>query len=90
MVNESREQSGAAAPEADLRTAELPLLGMHCAACANRIEQTLKQAPASGANVNFATTRATVHYDPAQTNPSRSARRRSFGRIRRDCSDVFG
>ena len=49
---------------------EMPLLGMHCAGCAGRIEKTLGSAPGVvAANVNFATTRATVQYDPQQTNP---------------------
>jgi P-type Cu+ transporter len=52
--------------------ADLPLLGMHCAACANRIEKALSKAEGvASCNVNFATTRATVHYDPAVTNPHR-------------------
>lgn len=49
--------------------AELPLLGMSCAACANRIEKALNKAPGvSSATVNFATTRATVQYDSQATN----------------------
>ena len=44
---------------------ELPLVGMHCASCAGRIEKAL--AGATGVvtvNVNFATSRATVEFDP--------------------------
>jgi Cu+-exporting ATPase len=49
---------------------ELPLLGMHCASCAGRIEKALNKAPGvEEANINFATTRATVHYNPQQTDP---------------------
>jgi P-type Cu+ transporter len=49
---------------------DLPVLGMHCAACAARIEKALNEAPGvSGAGVNFATARATVRYDPAVTGP---------------------
>jgi Cu+-exporting ATPase len=56
-------------PQTSQARAELPLLGMSCAACANRIEKALKQAPGvSSANVNFATTRATVEYDSQATN----------------------
>ena len=48
---------------------DLPLLGMHCASCASRIEKALNRAPGvESCNVNFATTRATVHYDAAQTD----------------------
>ena len=51
------------------QSADLPLLGMHCAACANRIEKALNRAPGvEHCNVNYATTRATVSYDPAQTD----------------------
>ncbi|BCM89947.1 putative copper-transporting ATPase PacS [Abditibacteriota bacterium] len=52
--------------------AELPLLGMHCAACAARIERALNKAEGvETANVNFATTRASVTYDSAITDPYR-------------------
>lgn len=52
--------------------ADLPLLGMHCAACANRIEKMLsKTEGVESCSVNFATTRATVIYNPAKTNPPR-------------------
>ena len=50
---------------------EMPVLGMHCAACASRIEGALKLAPGvSRAAVNYATGRATVDYDPAATAPA--------------------
>ncbi len=42
---------------------------MTCAACAARIEKVLNRAPASDAEVNFATETAHVEYDPAQTTP---------------------
>ncbi|HXG85119.1 MAG TPA: YHS domain-containing protein, partial [Pyrinomonadaceae bacterium] len=42
---------------------DLPITGMTCAACANRIEKKLnKQAGVSKASVNFATGRASVDY----------------------------
>jgi Cu+-exporting ATPase len=47
---------------------DLPITGMTCAACARRIERKLKKV--SGvrqAGVNFATSRATVAYDPQAT-----------------------
>ena len=51
------------------QTADLPLLGMHCAACANRIEKALNRAEGvESCNVNYATERATVTYDGAQTD----------------------
>jgi len=44
---------------------DLPITGMTCAACARRIERKLaKQTGVRAANVNFATARATVEYDP--------------------------
>ncbi len=47
-----------------LKTADLPLLGMHCASCAGRIERALrKTSGVAEANVNFATTHASVRYD---------------------------
>ncbi|MGI8469991.1 MAG: HAD-IC family P-type ATPase, partial [Pyrinomonadaceae bacterium] len=47
---------------------DLPITGMTCAACANRIEKTLnKQAGVQSASVNFATAKATVNYDPEKT-----------------------
>ena len=47
---------------------DLPITGMTCAACANRIERTLNKTPGvRKAGVNYATARATVDYDPAAT-----------------------
>jgi P-type Cu+ transporter len=48
---------------------DLPITGMTCAACASRIERKLnKQAGVEKASVNFATARAAISYDPAQTS----------------------
>ena len=48
---------------------ELSLVGMHCASCAGRIEKALGNAVGvAAANVNFATSRATIQYDPHTTN----------------------
>ena len=44
---------------------DLPIEGMSCAACASRIERTLNKLEGVEASVNFATERATVHFDPA-------------------------
>jgi len=47
---------------------DLPITGMSCAACARRIERSLsKQAGVRKAGVNFATSRATIEYDPQAT-----------------------
>jgi P-type Cu+ transporter len=44
----------------------LPVTGMTCAACARTIENTLEDTPGvENANVNFATGRAAVTFDPA-------------------------
>jgi len=43
----------------------LPVVGMTCASCVNRIERYLSRAEGvTGANVNLATERATVRFDP--------------------------
>ena len=48
---------------------DLPITGMTCANCARTVERTLKKTEGVGeANVNFATERAHVDYDPAQVN----------------------
>ncbi|HYJ22133.1 MAG TPA: heavy metal translocating P-type ATPase [Solirubrobacterales bacterium] len=46
---------------------ELPIEGMTCASCANRIEKSLNKLDGVEASVNFATERATVSFDPART-----------------------
>lgn len=52
----------------DLTRVELPLLGMHCASCAGRIEKALQGVPGvAKATVNFATSRAAVVYNPGLT-----------------------
>jgi Cu+-exporting ATPase len=45
---------------------DLPIEGMSCAACASRVERTLNKLEGVEASVNFATERATVHFDPAR------------------------
>ena len=52
-----------------LTTVTLELGGMTCASCVNRIERKLKKvAGVEDANVNLATERGTVSFDPTQTN----------------------
>lgn len=56
-------------PNGEGERVDLPITGMTCAACANRIERKLnKQTGVEKASVNFATARATVSYDPNKTN----------------------
>lgn len=48
---------------------DLPILGMTCANCARTIERTLGKTPGvAEANVNYATERAHVNFDPVQVN----------------------
>src|SRR5215471_12715409 len=48
---------------------ELPITGMTCASCARTVERTLKKTEGiESANVNFATERASVAFDPAQVD----------------------
>jgi Cu+-exporting ATPase len=57
-----------AAPGVSHERIDLPITGMTCAACARRIERKLSRAQGvSHAGVNFATSRATVEYDPRET-----------------------
>lgn len=50
---------------------DLPITGMTCAACANRIEKQLKKQPGvESCSVNFATSKATINYDPEKTGVS--------------------
>ncbi|MFC7443134.1 heavy metal translocating P-type ATPase [Laceyella putida] len=50
-------------------TVELQLVGMTCAACANRIEKGLTKVPGvTKATVNFALETARVEYDPGEAN----------------------
>lgn len=48
---------------------DLSLRGMHCASCGQIIERALRDTPGvSSASVNFATEKATIEFDPADTN----------------------
>ncbi|MGD9736997.1 MAG: heavy metal translocating P-type ATPase [Solirubrobacterales bacterium] len=63
------------APPADAATSaaserlELPIEGMTCASCANRIERRLNRLDGVSASVNYATERASVTFDPAAVAP---------------------
>ncbi len=48
---------------------ELPITGMTCASCANRIERRLNKLDGVTASVNYATERATVDFDPGAVEP---------------------
>jgi P-type Cu+ transporter len=48
-------------------TATLPITGMTCASCASFVQRTLQRTPGvTAANVNYATEKATVEFDPAK------------------------
>jgi Cu+-exporting ATPase len=48
---------------------ELPISGMTCASCANRVERRLNRLDGVTATVNYATERASVAFDPAVVAP---------------------
>ena len=48
---------------------ELPITGMTCASCANRIERKLNKLDGVTASVNYATEKATVEFDAAAVAP---------------------
>jgi Cu+-exporting ATPase len=49
---------------------ELPITGMTCASCANRIERTLNKLDGVRASVNYATEKARVEFDPGMVRAS--------------------
>src|SRR4051794_3063600 len=54
-----------ATTEATHAQVEMPISGMTCASCANRIERKLNKLEGVEASVNYATEKATVSYDRA-------------------------
>ena len=52
-----------------LQRLQLPIQGMTCASCANRIEKRLNKLDGVEASVNYATENAAVSYDPAVVSP---------------------
>ncbi|HEX2103104.1 MAG TPA: heavy metal translocating P-type ATPase [Solirubrobacteraceae bacterium] len=49
---------------------ELPITGMTCASCANRIERKLNKLDGVNASVNYATEKARVEFDPRTVAPT--------------------
>jgi Cu+-exporting ATPase len=49
------------------RQMEIQVLGMHCSACATRLEKVLNALPGVSANVNFASERALARWTPGVT-----------------------
>ena len=67
------EVSEVAEPTVEIKSerVDLPITGMTCAACANRIEKKLnKQKGVEKASVNFSTSKATVNFDATKTSIS--------------------
>ena len=52
-----------------MASADLPITGMTCASCANRIERKLNKLEGVSASVNYATEKAKVEYDDATVAP---------------------
>jgi Cu+-exporting ATPase len=52
-----------------VKTLDLPITGMTCASCANRIERRLNKLDGVTATVNYATEKAAVEFDPATVAP---------------------
>ena len=48
---------------------DLDLTGMSCASCAARVETTLNKLDGVTATVNFATEKASVHFDAGEVAP---------------------
>jgi P-type Cu+ transporter len=48
---------------------EMPITGMTCASCANRIERKLNKLDGVSASVNYATEKASVEFDPQAVAP---------------------
>jgi Cu+-exporting ATPase len=63
---------------------ELPIEGMTCASCANRVERKLNKLDGVTATVNYATEKARVQFDPDAVGHRGAGRRRRGGRLRGD------
>jgi Cu+-exporting ATPase len=57
------------APTATPHRLDLPVEGMTCAACASRVERSLNRIDGVEATVNYATERASVHFDATRVAP---------------------
>src|SRR3954468_23720855 len=52
-----------------MSTIELPITGMTCASCANRVERRLNELDGVSASVNYATEKARVDFDAGTVDP---------------------
>jgi Cu+-exporting ATPase len=65
---ENETESAASPSEASHQQTSLEITGMTCASCVRRVEKALSKVPGvASANVNLATERATVSFDPSTT-----------------------
>ncbi len=62
-----------------MSTLELPISGMTCASCANRVERRLNKLDGVSATVNYATEKAAVEFDPATVGAGAARRGRRGG-----------
>jgi P-type Cu+ transporter len=68
-MSEEKDESAPSAPEKGKRTASFGLTGMTCATCGQTISESLSGLEGiERADVNLATEKATVTYDPAKVN----------------------
>ena len=68
--NRAADPSAEPADPAAPTECEFAITGMHCGSCAARVQKVLgRQAGVAEANVNFATERATVTFDPGLVSP---------------------
>ena len=64
---------------------ELPITGMTCASCANRIERRLNKLDGVTATVNYATEKARGRVRPGAVDARRAGRRGRGGRLPAPC-----
>ena len=69
-----------------MSTVELPITGMTCASCANRIERKLNKLDGVSATVNYATERAAVEFDAAAVAPGAARGDGARRGLRRDAA----
>ena len=66
-----------------IEVVQLPISGMTCASCVNRIERFVNRVDGvAEATVNLATEQARVAFDPGATSVRAITRRRGGGRLR--------
>lgn len=65
------QNSAPSSKKEDIKKIQLPILGMSCASCVSRVQESLSKLPGVvDANVNLATETATIHFDESKANIS--------------------